>query len=239
VIPLIQCFSSGVPQNLRVPQNIVRGSQRNSGKKKKKKSLINTAPTEPLFSVLLWALQTKFPQFIFQESRDSSVITVTMLDIWGIVVRFPVTFASTSAPTRLPGHWLPRISGKIKRPSRAVGHSPPHSAEVKNVWSYVATSPYMPSWHAQQTLYLSPRWYSASWFPWFRPLCCSYARYKSTYISAQNLLARTEICNNNYYLSIATTISRMSLNFTLHVHCPYCDNWDAACLLRGTNYISK
>jgi hypothetical protein len=64
--------------------------------------------------------------FDFREGRDSS-------------------FATASRPalgsTQPPIHWVHRtISLGVKRPGREADHSPPATAEVKNVWSHTPTS---------------------------------------------------------------------------------------------------
>jgi hypothetical protein len=40
--------------------------------------------------------------------------------------------------------WVPEaLSPWVKRPGREADHSTPYSAEVKNVWSYTSTAPYV------------------------------------------------------------------------------------------------
>jgi hypothetical protein len=61
-------------------------------------------------------------------------------------------FCSSKCSLRLQG--LPRFLfsrhrysfPRVRRPGPEVNLSPLSSVEVKNVWSYVTTSPYMPSW---------------------------------------------------------------------------------------------
>jgi len=46
-------------------------------------------------------------------------------------------------PTQPPLQWVQRVlTAGVKRPGRAASHSPPSSAEVKNLWSYTSTPPY-------------------------------------------------------------------------------------------------
>jgi hypothetical protein len=58
---------------------------------------------------------------------------------------FLFTKASSPAlgPTQPPIQWVPGNSflGGKERPGRAVDHSPPSNAEVKNAWSYTSTTP--------------------------------------------------------------------------------------------------
>jgi hypothetical protein len=86
------------------------------------------------------------------KSRDSSIgIALGYgLDDLGSRVRLPAgagnffTTASTTAlePTQPPIQWVPEaLSLGVKRPGREADHSPPSSAEVKNVWRYTSTSP--------------------------------------------------------------------------------------------------
>jgi hypothetical protein len=45
-------------------------------------------------------------------------------------------------PTQPPNQWLPgAVSLGVKWPGRKAEHSPPSSAEVKNVWRYTSTLP--------------------------------------------------------------------------------------------------
>jgi len=60
-----------------------------------------------------------------------------------------VTFATAVSrlalgPTHPPMKWsLGVVSLGVKRPEGKANHIPPSSAEVKNVWSYIPTSPYV------------------------------------------------------------------------------------------------
>jgi hypothetical protein len=54
------------------------------------------------------------------------------------------TIASRPAlgPAQPPIQWVPRaLSLGVKQLEREADHSPPSSAEVKDVWSYISTSP--------------------------------------------------------------------------------------------------
>jgi len=45
-------------------------------------------------------------------------------------------------PTQPPMKWVPgALSPRVKRPGCEDDHSPPSSAEVKNMWGYTATPP--------------------------------------------------------------------------------------------------
>jgi hypothetical protein len=55
---------------------------------------------------------------------------------------FFFTIASRTAlgPTQPPIQWVPgALSLEVKRPGREADHSPPPSAEIKNVWSYTSS----------------------------------------------------------------------------------------------------
>jgi hypothetical protein len=63
--------------------------------------------------------------------------------------RFSLCIASRLAlgPTQSPSQWeLGALSPGVKQSGHEADHSPPSSAEVKNVWSYISI-PHMPSWH--------------------------------------------------------------------------------------------
>jgi hypothetical protein len=87
------------------------------------------------------------------ESRDSSVGMALgyELDDRGSRVRFPAgagnfslhhRVQNGSGATQPPIQWVPEdLSLGVKRPGREADHSPPSSAEVKNAWSYISTSP--------------------------------------------------------------------------------------------------
>jgi hypothetical protein len=50
----------------------------------------------------------------------------------------------SGAHLQTPTQWVPRaLTPWVKRPGREADHSPPSSVEVKNVWSYTYTSPYV------------------------------------------------------------------------------------------------
>jgi hypothetical protein len=62
---------------------------------------------------------------------------------------FLFTTASRTAlgPTQPPTQRVPgALSLRVKRPGREADHSPPSSAEVKNVWSYTSILPHTSSW---------------------------------------------------------------------------------------------
>jgi hypothetical protein len=72
-----------------------------------------------------------------------------MIGVLGINSRrgleiFLFTTASRTGlrPTQPPIQWVPGApSLGVKRPGRGADHSPPSSAEVKNVWRYISTPP--------------------------------------------------------------------------------------------------
>jgi hypothetical protein len=50
-------------------------------------------------------------------------------------------------PTQPPNQWVPRaLTPRVKRLLREADHSPPSTAEVKNVWGYTPTPDAHPSW---------------------------------------------------------------------------------------------
>jgi hypothetical protein len=88
-----------------------------------------------------------------EGSRDSvgGIVTGYGLDDRGVGVRVPVEsriFSTSSRPvlrpTQPPIQWVPgALSSGVKRSGREVDHSPPTSAEVKNIWIYTSTPPYV------------------------------------------------------------------------------------------------
>jgi hypothetical protein len=52
-------------------------------------------------------------------------------------------FATACIPGRVPPSLLCNGYRGVKRPGREANHLPPCSAEVKNVWSYASTPPYV------------------------------------------------------------------------------------------------
>jgi hypothetical protein len=55
---------------------------------------------------------------------------------------FTTASRTTLGPTQHPIQWVPgALSLGVKRPGREADHSPPCSAEFKNVWSYTSTPP--------------------------------------------------------------------------------------------------
>jgi hypothetical protein len=87
-------------------------------------------------------------------SRDSAVGITTDygLDDQGVGVRVPVGARISTSPCRpypVLGPTQPPIQCVrgaftlgVKRPKREADHSPATSAEVKNTWIYMSTSPY-------------------------------------------------------------------------------------------------
>jgi hypothetical protein len=61
----------------------------------------------------------------------------------GIFV-FAIASRPALRPTQPPIHWAPvTLSPGINRPGRETDHSPPSSAEIKNVWSCTFTPQYV------------------------------------------------------------------------------------------------
>jgi hypothetical protein len=59
-------------------------------------------------------------------------------------------FTTVSRPALGPTQWVPgALYLGVKRPGSEADHSPPSSAEVKNVWSYISTSS-TSSWRGAQ-----------------------------------------------------------------------------------------
>jgi hypothetical protein len=89
------------------------------------------------------------------RSRDSTVCIATGygLNDRGVGVRVPEgsrIFSSPSRPDRLwgppkpPIQWVPgAVSTAVKRPEREADHSSPASVEVKKMWIYTSTPPYV------------------------------------------------------------------------------------------------
>jgi hypothetical protein len=63
---------------------------------------------------------------------------------WVLGIFLFTTMSRTAlGPTQPPIQWVPRaLSLGVKRPGHESDHSPPSSAEVKNVWSYTSTPQY-------------------------------------------------------------------------------------------------
>jgi hypothetical protein len=60
---------------------------------------------------------------------------------WGIFL-FTTTSRTALGPTQPPIQWVPRaLSLGVKLPGSEADHSPPSSAEVKDVWSHTSTPP--------------------------------------------------------------------------------------------------
>jgi hypothetical protein len=106
--------------------------------------LVSSSPTRN--SVFLVLISAKI------RSRDSvvSIATGYGLDDRGIGVSLPVILRifSSRRPARL---WAPALSLEVKRPERQGDHSPPGSAEAKNMWIYTSTPAYAGT---RTTLYL-------------------------------------------------------------------------------------
>jgi hypothetical protein len=72
------------------------------------------------------------------------MIGVLGFDFWhglGIFL-FTTAFRMALGTTQPPIQWVPgALSLGIKQPGHEADHSPPPSAEVKNVWSYTSTPP--------------------------------------------------------------------------------------------------
>jgi hypothetical protein len=62
---------------------------------------------------------------------------------WGLGIFLFITISRMAlGPTQPPIQWVSgALSLGVKRPGREADHSPPSSAEVKNVWSYTSTPP--------------------------------------------------------------------------------------------------
>jgi hypothetical protein len=78
------------------------------------------------------------------KSQGGSVSIVTTLEaeLPRILVTFRIQICS--GPAQPPMQWeLGYISAGVKRPRREADHAPPSCAEVKNVWSYTFTLPYV------------------------------------------------------------------------------------------------
>jgi hypothetical protein len=89
-----------------------------------------------------------------ERSRDSAVGIATGygLDDRGVGVRVPLGSRIFSAPCRPDRLWGPPnllyneyralYPRGVKRQGREADHSPPTSAEVKQIWIYTSTPPY-------------------------------------------------------------------------------------------------
>jgi hypothetical protein len=57
---------------------------------------------------------------------------------------FSITSTPAVGPTQPPIQWVPGVlSLGVKRSGREADHSPPASAEVKKMWIYTSTPPYV------------------------------------------------------------------------------------------------
>jgi hypothetical protein len=81
----------------------------------------------------------------YTDRNAGSVGTVTRLRAacprsLGSILGRGTTFSQAPGPTQ----WVPgAVSSEVKWQGREAGHSPPSSAEVKNMWNYTATPPYV------------------------------------------------------------------------------------------------
>jgi hypothetical protein len=90
--------------------------------------------------------------YLLKRSRGSVVGIATGygLDDWGVGVRVPAGPRIFSTSSRLVVgstqpliQWVPgALSPRVKRSRREADHSPPTSAEGKNMWIHIFTPPY-------------------------------------------------------------------------------------------------
>jgi hypothetical protein len=84
-------------------------------------------------------------------NRAVGLATGYGMDGRGVVVRVPVGVGFFSSPRRTHGLWGPpsllsngyRFSQDEERPAREGDHSPRTNVEVKNMWIYTSTPPYV------------------------------------------------------------------------------------------------
>jgi len=60
---------------------------------------------------------------------------------WAFFPSIPCADRPWGPPSLLSNGYLDLFPWVVKRPVREADHSPPHSAEVKNSWSYISTPP--------------------------------------------------------------------------------------------------
>jgi hypothetical protein len=82
------------------------------------------------------------------RSQDSSVTIATRLDEWVSIPSRIFLFAAASGlslgPTQPPSQCVPQaITPGVRLLGCEAYHSPPTSAEVKNVWNCPSTPPYI------------------------------------------------------------------------------------------------
>jgi hypothetical protein len=95
-----------------------------------------------------------YPRYSLDRRRRGCVVSIATsceLDERGVGVRVPVgsrIFSMSSRPvlgsTQPPIQWVPAaLSPRVKRQGRETEHSPPASADVKKMWIYMSTPPYV------------------------------------------------------------------------------------------------
>jgi hypothetical protein len=99
-----------------------------------------------------WTLITNQSENFFTSCCDSSVGIALgyRLDnqvlgfdsLQGLEIFLTTMSRTALGPTQPPIQWVPgALSLEVKQPGCEADHSPPSSAEVKNVWSYTSTPP--------------------------------------------------------------------------------------------------
>jgi len=70
--------------------------------------------------------------------------SIFSLSMFVFIHAHTITSRSVLGPTQLPIQWVPgSLSLEVKWPGHEADHSPPSSAEIKNVWSYTSIPPYI------------------------------------------------------------------------------------------------
>jgi hypothetical protein len=112
-------------------------------------------------------------------------------------------------PTKPPIQWITgSFSLGVKRPGREADHSPPSSAEVKNVWSYTNTPQYaFMAWcsvKAQGLVYLYQDTY-------IEPISAEFSYFQNSRLlnsySHANMSAMCLNINGNHFLKIFSVTS--------------------------------
>jgi hypothetical protein len=111
--------------------------------------------------VIIIAMFSKAFSFMQILNKIKRMFYQFMLYLFKVGI-FVFTTASRTAlgPTQPPIQWVPAVlSLGVQRLGREAEHSPPSSAEVKNVWSYTSTPQYVfTAWclvkHRDFTFYL-------------------------------------------------------------------------------------